>query len=450
MKSRRTVILPCLLLLVATHGAVFLLARSGMGLPDDAGEVRDASYPAPAKSADRDPAGTATGSSFARRLRELEDSTLQRHDFELAREALFREWILRDLRGVMDQLYGPEHRKGYRDLAEALSAELAAEIVRQPQAVWDWLSTRRFGTGGPQVFSLWCEALARAGETDFLLDCLQADPLFTDDDTISRLCAKIPAGDAAQLAKLRKLVGSLSPWAAGRAAESYAERMAKEAGLDPVPFLSAEPDEKIRGQFLEEWAWVELAHLPVAEQVKAIAALPEPYRAEGADSMVHHSRGDTKAAVALINAMDAGGLLGDPAGDAARELAKSALNWVMEDSFTTALDSVHALQEIHADPLRRQALENFGSLFDHRAPAPMQDCVEALPEGADRDAFISGVVWRAKMSPEAREELLDAIQDPQVAAEARGKVKEILDQEAKREREKAKEKAADGSFVLPE
>jgi hypothetical protein len=154
--------------------------------------------------------------------------------------------------------------------------------------------------------------------------------------------------------------------------------------------------------------------------------------------------------MALINAMDASGLLGDPAGDAARELAKSALNWVMEDSFTTALDSVHALQEIHADPLRRQALENFGSLFDHRAPAPMQDCVEALPEGADRDAFISGVVWRAKMSPEAREELLDAIQDPQVAAEARGKVKEILDQEAKREREKAKEKAADGSFVLPE
>lgn len=427
--SPRVIIPAVLLLLAATHSAVFLLARGSTGTPGGAGEVRDASYLAPAKSADRGSGGDPlSGSSFARRLRELEESTLSRPDFELARDAHLREWIRRDLRGAMDLLYGTEHRKRYESLARSLHAELAAEIARQPRAVWDWLATRRYGSGGSEVFTLWSRALAAAGQTDVLLECAAQPgaPRLMDRDTVSMLCEKIPPGAAAQLAALRQWIAppGRSSEVRGPAAD-YARRMAEDAGANPLPFLASEPDEHMRTIFLEKWEIHALGDLPVAQQAQRLAALPQEYRAAAADAMVHYTRGDTSAAVELINALDTAGLLGDPAGETARALADSALGWVMEDGSTTTLDSVHALQAIRADPLRRDALRDLGLLYNHRAPAPLQDCVDAVPAGPDRDAFLSGVVAHAEMSDEVRAQMLAAIQDPQVAAETRKRRAEI-------------------------
>ncbi|MCW1883687.1 hypothetical protein OKA04_03040 [Luteolibacter flavescens] len=382
-------------------------------------------------------------------MRELEETTLPRRDFELARQALFREWIRRDLRGAMIQLYGPMHRERYESLALTLETEVVEEIARQPRAVWDWLTSHHFGSSGPKVFDLWSKTLIKAGHTDILLECLDQPgaPNFRDRKIISDLCAAIPPGATEQLAMLRKWIEipEHSSEARGPAAD-FAERMAEEAGEDPLPFLRSEPDDVLRSIFLEKWESQELGHLPVDEQVQRLAALPEEFRAAAADAMVHHSRGDTTAAVKLINSMDAAGLMGDPAGETARVLAKSALDWVIEDEFTTALESVQRLQAIRAEPLRQQALRNFGSLFDHRAPSPVQDCVAALPPGPDRDAFIRGVIIHTDFTPEVREQLLSAIEDPQTAAQARQNLEE-LSRRKKEEAEKSMEEEAEDPFA---
>ncbi|MCW1925278.1 hypothetical protein OKA05_22145 [Luteolibacter arcticus] len=454
MKERtsRTHIPAALLLLVATHAAVFLLARAVTGFPGTANAPRDSLHFRPTKVSDRstDEGPQGISGSFTRRLRELEESKLPRRDFELAREALFREWIIRDLRGAMGQLYAPEHRRRYKSLAETLHAEVVAEIARQPRAVWDWIASHHFGSVGPEVFDLWSKTLATAGQTDILLECLSQPgaPHFVDRDTVGDLCEYIPPGAAAQLAALRKWIEIPGNSEDEGPAADFALRMAEEVGADPLPFLTAEPNEMLRSIFLEKWERQELGSLPVVQQVQRIAALPEEFRAAAADAMVHHERGDTVAAVDLINAMEAAGLMGDPAGETAQALAKSALNWVMEDGSTTALESIQILQAIRADPLRRQALRDFGSLYSNRAPSPVQDCVAALPTGPDRDAFISGVVFHGDFPKETRAQLLTAIQDPQIAARARLKVEELYQrQDEERRREKADGEAAGDPFA---
>lgn len=429
-----------LLLLAATHAAVFLLARASTDAPGGADDLRDSSYFLPTKVSDRSTNERQQGDSgaFTRRLRELEETKLPRRDFELAREALLREWISRDLRGSMVLLYGPEHRQRYAPLAKTLQAELAAEVARQPRAVWDWLVSRIFGSGGPEVFELWSRSLASTGQTDTLLECVgqPGAPRFMDRDTITQLCASIPPGAAEQLASLRKWVVPPRNSEVDGPAADYARRMAEEAAADPLPFLTAEPDEMMRSIFLEKWERQELGSLPVAQQVQRIAALPQEFHAAAADAMVHHARGDTIAAVELINAMEAAGLMGNPAGETAQALAKSTLNWVTEDGFTTALESIRRLQAIRAEPLRRQALHDFGSLYSHRAPSPIQDCVASLPTGPDRDAFISGVVARDNFPPETRAELLAAIEDPQIAAQARHNVEEFYQRQQQEEKQR--------------
>lgn len=457
MKSRRpgAILSAALLLLAATHAAVFLLARAITVTPDGAEDPRESSDLLPTKASDRstDKGLQGNNGSFTLRLRDLEESELLRRDFELAREALFREWIARDLHGAMSLLYGPEHGRRYESLAEALHPELTAEIARQPRAVWDRLATRRFGSGGREVFDLLSKTLATAGKTDVLLEFLgqPGAPRFMDRDTITLLCASIPPGATAQLAALRKWIDppTRSSEVQGPAAD-YARRMAEEAGADPLPFLTTEPDEMLRSVFLEKWEQYELGALPVAGQVERIAALPKEFHAAAADAMVHHERGDTIAAVNLINALEGAGLMGDPAGEAAQALSKSALGWVVEDGFTTALESIQRLQAIRADPLRREALRDFGSLFSHRAPSPVEDCMAALPAGPDRDAFISGVVVRADFPQETRTRMLAAIVDPQVAEEARRAVEELYQgekEEEVRRRKNGEDEAASDPFA---
>jgi len=442
-RSPGTIIPAALLLLAATHATVFLLARTATGSPGAAEELRDSSYILPTKASDR---GTGEGAqlksgAFVRQLRELEESKLSRRDFELAREALFREWISRDVRGAMAMLYGPEHRQRYESLAESLHEELTAEIARQPRAVWDLLASRFFGSGSTKVFELWSKTLVFAGHTDILLECMgqSGTTRLMNRDTIALLCANIPPGDTAQLAALRKWIEppDRSSEVNGPPAD-YARRMAEEAGADPLPFLTSEPDEMLRAIFLEKWEIHELGGLPVAKQVERLAALPQEFHAAAADAMVHRERGDTIVAVELINAMEAAGLMGDPSGETAQALAKSALNWVTEDSFTTALDSVERLQAIRADPLRRQALRDFGSLYDRRAQSPIEDCIAALPAGPDRDAFISGVVARADFPEETRDQLLNAIEDPQLAEQAHRDVEEHYQRQKEEEERRRK------------
>jgi hypothetical protein len=457
VKSRRrgAILSAILLLLASTHAAVFLLARAITGTPDGAEHPQESSDFLPTKASNRSTEKDLQGSngSFTLRLRELEESKLPRRDFELAREALFREWIARDLHGAMVLLYGPEHRQRYESLAEALHPELTAEIARQPRAVWDRLAARRFGSGGREVFDLLSKTLAMAGQTDVLLECIDQPgaPRFMDPDTIALLCASIPPGAATQLAALRKWIDppTRSSEVEGPAAD-YARRMAEEAGADPLPFLTTEPDEMLRSIFLEKWEQYELGALPVADQVERIAALPKEYHAAAADAMVHHERGDTIAAVNLINALEAAGLMGDPAGEEAQALAKSALNWVTEDEFTTALDSIQRLQAIRAEPLRRHALRDFGSLYRHRAPSPIDDCIAALPAGPDRDAFISGVVARDDFPQETRTRMLAAIEDPKIAEEARREVEELYQQqqaEEERRRTEGDDEGAEDPFA---
>lgn len=429
MKSRPALIASALLLLAGTHAGVYLLARGTGGAGEGNAELRETSY-LPAKSADRgrnpsSPGGN--GSSFRRLLRGLEQSGMPRADFEQARLALFREWIRRDLRGAMEFLFDPAAGGRYDGLRLELRAELEAEITREPREVWDWITTRRFGTKSRDAYTLWQDILIRAGQADVLLECVAGDRHFTSEGLVQQLCGRLPAARLAELRVLLDKAGGRNGLEFYRWSQPYAQRMAAEAGRDPMPFLAAEPDEKIRAQFLKEWADRELRYMPDAEAVAAVVALPEEADRGAAVRDLLSLRagsGGPSGFAAMLNALEAQGLLGDPESEEALALCNSALMSTEHGRLTTVPDAYRALQGIRAEPLRHLALRELGDVHQSDGEVPYLECLASFPAGPDRDAFLLGIATSVLTEPAFRKKLLEAISDPLAAAEVRAVVEE--------------------------
>ena len=432
---KRRTLLTFLLLLAATHTLVFLIARGGQGRDP---EVRGTSYLPPAKSPGRATGTTtpATSAAFTRMLHELEQSGMPRGDFELAREALFREWIRRDLRTVLDLLYGPQTvtRYSYSNLSHILDDELAEEVSRQPREVWGWIASRRYGMQGQEFCRSWLWCLIQSGQAEIAMECLSQDLHFATQEAMGLLSDRVPA---AQIPRLRELItlvagqeqdmGSVS-WP-----RDYARRMAVEAALDPMPFLATEQLPHLRSAFTREWAGLELHYLPATTAAERVRALPEDVRGEALSALADHGRpGGLSATAALINAVEAGGLLGDPAGDAARKFASAAISSSLMEPTDRVSDYLRAVQAIRAAPLRYLALEEMGVFClgdDGESPS---ECMSVLPPGPERDAFLRRPATSPALDPAEREQLLAAISDPALAAELRRQVEGMLEKNRQR------------------
>lgn len=435
MKQRILLPVLILLLLAATHTAVFLVARTGQG--SDA-EVREISYLPPAKSPGRATGTTAHPSStaFTRMLRELEQSGMSRGDFELAREALFREWIRRDLRSVLDLLYGPQTstRYSHSNLSPTLDDELAKEVARQPREVWGWIASRRYGMEGQEFCQRWLWYLIQSGQTDIAMECLSQDLHFLTQYAIERLSDHVPA---AQLPRLRELTARVAgqeedmdgmSWP-----EDYARRMAVEAALDPMPFLATEQSPRLRNAFTREWAGLELHYLPATTAAERVRALPEDVRGAAVLALADQGRpGGLSATAALINAVEAAGLLGDPAGDAARNFASAAISSSLMEPTDRVSDYLRAVQAIRAAPLRYLALEEMGVFCRGDDGESPFECMSVLPPGPDRDAFLRSPATSPTLDPAQREKILAAISDPVLAAELRRQVEGMLEKASQR------------------
>lgn len=422
-----------LLLLAGTHGALFLLAR-GMAMNGAAGQGREeldllqASY-LPGKSAIRGGTGPkpAAGTPGTRLLKELEASRISREDFLAARRELFRDWIRRDLRGAMDELLGPESGPRYAGLAIELSAELDAEICRQPYAVWDWIASRHYGSEGPAVFDIWSKALMADGQVGVLLECLPRDPHFLDSRLLEGLCDHATPAQLPQVRALMDLKGMLGEGGTNY----YTDRMVDEVGANPAAFFKMETSPEFRASFTEEWMSTELAYLPLADRMAAVAALPDDVRADAVMLLAYAPCTQGPRAVAdMINALEAGGLLGDSSSEDAGRIADGAVAaWTVsgkDAEYTDLADSFHALQSIRSEPLRHEALGRLAWRSEDPggagAESVLLESIGTLPVGPDRDAFLAGAAttnpW---LTPETRERLLSAITDPDAAAAARGK-----------------------------
>lgn len=418
MKSRPAMIMLALLLLAGTHAAVFWLARGSGGAGD--GELREASY-LPAKSVDRGkgPSSSGGGGSFHRLLGELERSGMSRQDFDLARAALVREWIRRDLRSAMELLLDPQAGNRYDDLRQELEKDLAAQIVRQPREAWDWIAARRFGTNGSVAFDVWSSALMDAGQTDVLLECLSGDWHFASSELVRRLADKVPA---AQLPQLRALLAARPDLLVrDEGSLPYSKRMAAEAGSDPMPFLATEKNEALRLAFVHDWAERELKFLPAPAAVEVVGALPDDVSDYALLDVVRisASSGGSAALAEMLNAAEAKGLLDDPYGEKAILYVNVGVRELREGSLTTLTDAYRALQGIDDERLRHLVLRRLGGAREKNGGAQAYlDFLAAVPAGPDRDAFLRDIATREEMEPGFREQLLAGFSSPEVAADA--------------------------------
>lgn len=435
---KRYGILPGLLLLAGTHTAVFLLARD-KGMHD---QLRETSYFLPAKSADR-PAMTRAGgdgsTTFTRMLRELEQSGMSRRDFELAREALFREWLHRDLHTVLDLLYGPltADRYSHSNLRKILEKELHEEISRQPREVWGWIAGRRYGTEGRELCECWLKALMGSGQADVAMECLAQDLHFLGSGEISRLSDDAPAALLPQLRELCALkTGELPAEENMRGLKEYSWRMAEEAGRDPLPFLATEKSPELRKEFIKNWTSRELACLPTAAAVAGVLALPEDVRGDAVHELANTEREDGfRSAVEFINAVDGAGLLGDPASEDAREIASATINESYMYDAESLNDSIRDLLAIRAAPLRQVALEEMAVSCLREGAESALGYMNLIPAGPDRDVFLKRVATSWKIDPAVQEQIIAAVGDPAVVAEIRKEAKENLEHEKEEEEE---------------
>lgn len=422
MKARR---IRLLLMLLASHALLFVLARSYMaaGKPSAAADAAASAggMPLKAKSEAR---GERTA-NYPKLLAELAASKLSWEDYKTAQEELFREWIQRDLHGAMDVLYGPETRAIHEYLADDLREDLKEEILRQPLAVWEWMLDGRYGSGRPKVYGLWLEALVLGGESKLALQLMEEGPKIQMTDSLEHICSE---GDAEQIKVGRELLMQFEVKARHRdhysLIDSYATRKLDLARGDALVSLQDESDAQIREKIAEAWITRELRLLPAEAAAAKLKELPEDVRGAAVEELVSSERrGGYEGMVELLGAIDREGLWQehlryDPDG----WLDKVTLEDLAGQQVWSFLDG----DEPERDPNRiigeLSRIGNpgvRGSAFGRAAEAiyrsgrddELLDLVDGMPEGRDHDAILEGLLQfldrDSESYPAIRERLSD-------------------------------------------
>lgn len=422
------------ILLVASHVLVFFMARrAGHARQTAAGAEANGATAMPAKyhRGDREPelgSREEIGMRHAAMLHELEDSSLPREEFEKLRKALFVEWIRHDLRSALDLIASPLTTGRYGVMMEELPGMLAHEIKRQPRESWEWILVRRYGSQTPKVAELWLNAMEDEKQPELLSELLPGVPGFALNRFFEQVCKHAKATD---LPKIRAFLASPQAMQGDRDALSaqYAWQLVKTSRNGVGELLAAEQDAGIRSQIAALWASRELAQLPAEEASRTLLSLPADVRSRAVAGLVNvtHRRADTM--IFLLDELHAQGLLDDLRPEDKEEFTALLRRGTMFESIIPMGDSFATLCRVDQPELRAAALRSMGR--DCAGIRKVPELLESLPDipaGSERDIMLVGAIELGLEFYGPHDDyypaLLDAISDPEVAAEWKGKLEE--------------------------
>lgn len=405
MKPRRTA---WWVMLVATHAAVFLMARptvSSSAAGDGAGtHGPNVTAAAPAKASNRGRGGQRMKKSSAHTglLAELNASDLKGEAYEQARLAILRDWIKRDLRGALLAIYGPEAGDRHENVVPMLEDDLHRELLARSGQVAGWISSGYFGSRHSQVAQIWAKALVKGGQRDAVAAALPDLPGGSRVVAIDELCQT--AKGSAELALLR-------PWMAPDSQEKlddYARRVVRFSGDDVEKIFRGEEDPKIQEVLCDAYLERFLKDAPPQQAVAALAKLPEAYRLETLGEIA--GGGDLGTFTALLAEVDRQGLWQGISEEDQEGLVKSSIEAICGD-YSLPEDVFHELSGIARPELRLAALRKAGKEMGDANLAV--EVLGTLPRGAELDAFILGLTGAEDfISAEAWPRLLECASDP--------------------------------------
>ncbi|WP_367874236.1 hypothetical protein [Luteolibacter sp. Populi] len=386
-----------MLVLVATHAAVFLLARGDATAGSAVEGGSAAGVEGAAKVRDREDDNGRSGSAaggHALMWRELLAREMSREEFSKAREVLLRDWLRQDLRGAMDCLYAPGTWASLKDVARMLEEETAVEMARQPREAMEWIGARRFGSNSVAVFDLWLGAIEESDQHGLLLELLPQAPVFAKAEMLQSACE---TADARQMEVIRGQLSGEFPDRRERdlLVSSYAERAVVLVKGDLAAVLKVEEDPEVRKGLAEQWAVRELVDLPKDEGVAGLLQLPADLRADGLGELVGRGRpADLAGTVELLDSVGRHGLWEEVTAKEREATVRAAVDLAVEEHCLPGV-AFAELSRITRPELREIALDQLGDQVG--VPVRVEELAEVaggLPPGRDRDAFLKGVLKR--------------------------------------------------------
>ncbi len=413
-------------LLIASHAAVYLLPGHHAAAPAGA----EAATAAPgtagsAKARDRGPRRQDAGSP-AGLLHELLAADLPPEDFKAAREALLLDWIKRDLRGALDLFFRPGSPAVYRKLAgdsPRIEEAMKQEMARQPEAVWAWIRSGRYGSNRVEVTEYWNTALIASGQRELVLANLPAGGPAERADALQKLCERAMPDE---LVKIRALLdedirgrnGSNGRNSFDDLVDAYAVRLVNAQDGNEAVIFSSEEDPVIRAKLCHRWVERDLRHLPASEVAARLEAVPADLLEEMLQTLCNDpAHGRMAGVVSMLEELGKHGIW-DKVDDVTPIWVASKLVMQGYQSYMEPEEVYAQLAAIPNAEQREGALEQLGMELSDAGPDTLQ-MIATLPQGAGRDALLNGFV--GEMDPLTPSSQLDAalalIGDPGLRAE---------------------------------
>lgn len=406
MKPGRMLWLPVLLI---THGAVFLAARPGAGVPPPTGSAAVADLDSPrtkvGERRNRPSAGRHAGL-----LNELLASEASGEEFDQALAAIFRDMIKRDLRGALALVYGPEAGTRYQAVAGKLDAELKREVAARSAAVEQWISSGYFGSRHAEVAELWADALVAGGQRESVVEALPVLPASSRAAAIDCLAT---TAKAPELAILRQW---MNPEAQSRL-EAYAQRTVRFAAGDLAVIFAGEEDPKVMQCLCDAYKSRYLDPLPRPEALAASRHLPEGYRQDVMLEIAGNpGPGGLEEFVSVLAEMDRLSLWEFISDHSEREIIDSAIGEAC-GRYSLPSEVFTQLCEINRPGTRLAALRSAGGRMGGSGnEALLAAAVQALPRGVELDAFVEGLWARLPVTadPEVLAAMAVCVSDPEL------------------------------------
>jgi len=394
-----------ILLLVLTHAALFLVARRQVERhrPAEATAAGEGGTMAPAATKLRERGGADPGHEDL--LRELVASALNRKDFEAARAELFRDWIRRDPRTVMDLIFGVRTCGQYGPLYKELGRELRELFTGQPREIFQWMADDRYGSNREKLHWIWLQTLIDDGQSDLVLELVPRTSPSLMHGAIIHLCM---SADLKRNARVRELLISLKArplW--DGSAEYYVERQLLLTGGDVGALLGMETDAALRRKLATVWVPGALKGLDGGAAAGLLLELPEDVRKDGFKEAATHGR-NLEWVAAWLEESDRLGLSAGISDGEMAEIVSSAVACMDEDDPEPA-DAFARFSQITRKEIRESALKAAGDKASFGNPL---ETVDGLPAGADRDAFLTGMLERLGRDDGSYLPLAEKISDP--------------------------------------
>ena len=381
-----------LLALVATHALVFFIAR--WQTTADTVDPAAIAEAAPAKASQRDFAGK----SHRLALEDLEKTALSREEFVSLRRELFRDWVKRDLRGAMDMIYGVETNGRLGGLQWEIRDELKAAIARQADEVWQWIESGGYGSLRAQACNRWIDALAEDRQLEKLTATVLRMSGWESKAAVDAICARGKAEDLLRLRANLAATGEEYRLVPGMGSvvrlPEYLTRMVELTGDGMPELLANESNEDIREYLLEVWAGEHLSKRNPAEALALLSKLPEEMGREGLQEVFWTAcqQGGFTTLVDLLEVSVPHGLWQGLEADEQENLTANAVSDAHQ-TYVQPAEMCRELQRISDPAIRRQVFEEAGKEIDPvRFQSEVLEAVAGMAAGADRDAFIMGML----------------------------------------------------------